>query len=101
MIVDLSAVPATVREAGDLKGLHVVAPKALDVDRALRAAGLGSGGSDDRVLLGVEALRSAAEAVGARPGWAAEWDAMVAYAATKGWVTEDGSSLVAHVERTP
>jgi hypothetical protein len=100
MMVDLTHSPAEVREPDDLKRLHVLAPAGLDVDGALRASGLGSQGLDGRVLLDVAALRGAAEALAADPGWAAGWDAMVAYAGSKGWLAADGAALVAHVERT-
>ena len=51
------------------------------------------------MLLDVAALRAAAQALVSEPSWPAGWDAMVAYAATKGWLAGDGAALVAHVER--
>ena len=44
------------------------------------------------------ALRSAAEAQAGGEGWAQQWDDMVRYAGSKGWVTDDGASLKVHVE---
>ena len=99
MIVDLSGARTEVREPADLTRLHVLAAEGLDVDGALRASGLGSLDSDGRVLLDVAALRAAAQALVSEPSWPAGWDAMVAYAATKGWLAADGAALVAHVER--
>lgn len=100
MLVDVTSEPAEVREVDDLKRLHVLAPEGLDVDRALRASGLGSQDPDGRVLLDIRALRAAALALASGPRWPEGWDAMVAYAASKGWLADDGSALVAHVERT-
>lgn len=100
MMVDLTSSPGRVREPDDLKRLHVLAPAALDVDRALRASGLGSQDTGGRVLLDVAALRAAAQALASAPDWAEGWDAMVAYAGTKGWLSADGAALFAHVERT-
>jgi hypothetical protein len=100
MLVDLTNEPPELREVDDLKRLHVLAPTGLDVDRALRTSGLGSQELDGRVLLGIAALRAAGSTLATGPGWADDWDAMVAYAGSKGWVADDGSALVAHVERT-
>jgi hypothetical protein len=100
MMIDLTSGPAEVREVDDLTRLHVLAPTGLDVDRALRASGLGSQDPDGRVLLDVTALRGAAVALASDPAWPSGWDAMVAYAVSKDWLADDGAALVAHVERT-
>jgi hypothetical protein len=101
VLVDLTSGAAEVREVDDLRRLHVLGPASLDVDRALRAAGLGSQDPDGRVLLDVAALRDAAESLTSDPAWPQGWEAMVAFARSKGWVASGGSALVAHVERTP
>ena len=100
MIVDLTGGQTVVRDADDLKRLHVLATAALDVDLALRESGLGSQESGGRVLLDIARLRAAALGNASDPDWPASWDAMVAYAASKGWLADDGAALVAHVERT-
>lgn len=47
-----------------------------------------------------ETLRSAARDAGASESWNAGFEAMVKYAASKGWVREDGW-IRAHVEQGP
>ena len=100
MIVDLTSGQPVLRDPDDLERLHVLATAAVDVGRVLRDSGLGSQESEGRVLLDIARLRAAALAQASDPSWPAGWDAMVAYAASKGWLADDGAALVAHVERT-
>ena len=100
MIVDLTGAGPVVRDPDDLKRLHVLAPAGLDVDQSLRASDLGSQDPDGRVLLDVAALRAAAQPLSGDSSWPTGWEAMVAYAAGRGWLAADGAALVAHVERT-
>jgi hypothetical protein len=49
------------------------------------------------VMIGVDALRRLAE--GRVPeGWDADFEKMLAYAREKGWLSEDGRSVRAHLE---
>ena len=50
---------------------------------------------DAHVWVAIDALRAAATAE------AGAFDAMIAYAASKGWVDEPGTSVRAHVETEP
>jgi hypothetical protein len=99
--VDLQAEPAvvtlespdectafSVRARGDGSGLGA----------ALDAAGVGRMDGDE-ALIEVDAVRRlAAGRVG--EGWDADFAAMLEYAATKGWIADDGRSIRAHVEGT-
>ena len=64
------------------------------------AAALGDwadGATDDHVWIRVAAVRAAAAGrVG--PGWEADFDGMVAFARTKGWLNATGDAIAAHVE---
>ncbi len=89
---------ATVLDLTELTGLEVQ----LDhVDEAAAAAALADAGlgvvSDGYAWLDVEALRGAVLA-GAPPETATGFEAMVAYAASRGWTSEDGRRLRAHCE---
>ena len=100
MIVNVSEDSLVVLEPDNCHQLHVVAPMGVDVDRALQSSGMGSESPTGGVVLNVAQLRAAARAAATHPEWDAHWDAMVAYAETKGWVAPDGQCLIAHVERT-
>lgn len=63
---------------------------------ALAAAGLGTV-DGDHVWLPAAALRAAGDG---SPGWSAACDAMLAYAAGKGWTSEDGTLVRAHIVRS-
>lgn len=99
MYVDLTDGRATVRQADDLKSLSVKAPGG-NAD----AAALGDLGTPDgaHVWLEVDALREAAAATvdpAGRAAWVTGFDAMIAYATSKGWTDEHGR-VRAHVEST-
>jgi hypothetical protein len=112
--VDLAASPPTVSlaEPGDCGRFHVAAHAPDDaaaddvarravldraLDAALRAHDVGSLAGDDHAAIAVDAVRRlAAGAVGA--GWDEDFGSMLAYAASKGWMSEDGRAIRAHVE---
>jgi hypothetical protein len=78
----------SVRARGDGSGLGA----------ALEAAGVGRMDGDES-LVEVDAVRRlAAGRVG--EGWDGDFAAMLEYAATKGWIADDGRSIRAHVEGT-
>lgn len=52
----------------------------------------------DHVWLDVAAARGAGVAATGDPGFAERYDAMIAYAASKGWLDEAGTHVRAHVE---
>ena len=97
---------ATVEDAGNLKQLHAEFRGVSDRTGAqvIAASGLGSA-DEEHAWLDVSALRAAGdESVRAAGGDAADWarqfDAMIAYAASKGWTDPDGSRVRAHIIRT-
>lgn len=89
---------ATVAEPEDLARLHAEF-RGVDDDtaaRVLRSSGLGVV-DGDHAWLETAALRAAGDA---SPEWTARFDAMLAYAASKGWSSEDGSRVRAHIVRS-
>ena len=95
-----SAPEVRVSEVDDLKRLHLAVGALTDeeVDSALRGAGLGRLIDGDAGVVDIAALRAAAEPGATVPDWAAKFDAMLAYATTKGWTADDGAGLQVHVE---
>ncbi len=93
MIVTLDArLPPTLTDADNLTALKVLAPPGGD--RAAMLNGLGRP-EGDHAWLGIAALR------GMGPddaGWRAGFDAMIVYAASKGWLSADGLAVRSHVE---
>jgi hypothetical protein len=98
VIVIVTQGAVTAAELDDLRRFHVEAAEDVDVGGTLRAAGWGDGAAGDHAWVSIAALRGAA--AGAVPAsWQADFDAMVAFAASKGWVDAAGTHLQGHVVR--
>jgi len=90
-----------VRDADDLKRLSVeVVGEADDEEIDRTAAPLVRLQSPEHAWVSVRELRTACAREG-DPAWVREFDAMVAFAASKGWIDDTGTQLRAHVVRTP
>jgi hypothetical protein len=100
MIVELTAAGVRVREADDCTRLSVsTALPADEVDAALARSGAGtrSPGASD-LLLDVASLHQRARMSASAADWESRWTAMIGYAASRGWLTDDQSAVRAHVE---
>ncbi len=94
MIVRITAAGGVVLDdAADCKRLSVVAADRAGVGDHLAAAGAGAPLDADHVELDVAFLRAGA-AGQAPPG---DFDAMIAYAESKGWLSADGDRVRAHL----
>ena len=95
-----SAPEVRVSDVDDLQHLQVAigALTTEEVDQALQDAGMGRLADEDTALLDVAALRAAAGALTSAGGWEQGFDGMVQQARDKGWVTDDGATLKAHLE---
>ena len=92
MIIYCADGVTTIREPDNLRALSIQAHGEPDLDT------LGSlEGTHAWVV--IDELRRAARATGVPAGWDAQFDDMIAYAATKGWISEDGSSVRVHIEQ--
>jgi hypothetical protein len=91
---------ARVVDIDDLGRLHLALGQVTDEEAAevLERSGLGRFQDAETAFLDAAALRAAAEPRSTAPDWAARWDAMVASARSKGFVSEDGATLQVHVE---
>jgi hypothetical protein len=89
---------ASVEDPGNLRQLHAEFRGVNDdaADAALAAAGLGRV-DGDHAWLDAGPLRAAGDGSAA---WAAGFDAMLAYAASKGWASADGTRVRAHIVRS-
>jgi len=87
-------------DVDDLKRLHLALGAVTDeeADQVLRDAGLGRLQDAETGFLDVAALRAAAEPQAGAGDWAQQWDGMLEYAGSKGWLVDDGASLQVHVE---
>jgi hypothetical protein len=73
---------------------------AEDLAAVVRRTGLGDVLPDgEHLMVRIDAVRRMA-ADHVDPGWSADFDRMIAYAGGKGWLSEDGTHVRAHVERT-
>ena len=91
-------VRASVEDPGNLKQLHAEFRGVSDdqATAALTAAGLGSV-DGEHAWLDAGALRAAGDGSAT---WASGFDGMLAYAASKGWASEDGARVRAHIVRS-
>ncbi|MGZ4646078.1 MAG: hypothetical protein ACXVYC_07185 [Blastococcus sp.] len=87
-------------DVDNLTSLHLALGEVTDEEagEVLERAGLGRFQDGDVAFLDAAALRAAAEPRATAADWATRWDAMVAHARGKGWVSEDGASIQVHVE---
>ncbi|HSJ91789.1 MAG TPA: hypothetical protein VK917_06955 [Ilumatobacter sp.] len=99
MIVQLSPdTPPVIADVDRLDRLHAVSPGPL--------ADMTSGSlcrfDDDgeHVWLDIAVARAAGTDVSEDDGWPEKYDAMIAYATSKGWTDGAGTHVRAHVERS-
>ncbi|MFC4949848.1 hypothetical protein [Pseudonocardia sp. GCM10023141] len=100
MIVRIAAAGAVVLDADDCTRLHVETD--LDVEalaKALAETGSGTPADAESVWLDVGVLRSRAQLLVDAPDWPQRWEAMIGYAQRKGWLSPDGHSVQAHIQR--
>jgi hypothetical protein len=91
----------SVEEADDCTRLHVEAGGLTDdeVWRALQRSALGHSAEPGQAWLEIYELRVRARERTEKPGWEADFDAMVSYAGGKGWLDETGELVAAHIAR--
>ena len=99
--VDLTAVKPAVSlvEPDDCTRFDVVVhgpPDSGELDRALARSAVGRTAGDD-ALVTVEAVRRLA-AGSVADGWEGAFAAMLDYARSRGWLSDDGQEIQAHVE---
>lgn len=88
----------SLEETNDFTTFHVVASGLgpNEVPGVLAALGVGRPVDND-VFIDVSALRRLARDVRS-PSWDESFDTMVAYARGKGWMSDSGDALRAHIE---
>ena len=91
---------ARVVDVDDLGRLHLALGEVTDEEagEVLERSGLGRLTGGDTAVLDVAALRAAAEPRADAADWTARWDAMIATARAKGWLSDDGATVQVHVE---
>jgi hypothetical protein len=91
---------ARVVDVDNLTSLHLALGEVDDEEAtaALERSGLGRLEDADSAVLDAAALRAAAEPRARAENWAQQWDAMVAGARAKGWLSDDGAWIRVHVE---
>src|SRR5487761_1136380 len=94
VILRVDGTSAQVEEAADLRRLEVWSRGRLG--GALPAVASSVDGDDDHVWLDISALRGLG-GVGRDADWHRQFDEMIAYAASKGWIDGAGSAVRAHI----
>ena len=97
--VDVAAGSASLDDAENCKQFHVAASggDTAAVAAALGAAGSGVGAPTDHVWIDIDWVRSQAAGRVAED-WAPNFDGMVGYARSKGWLNDTGNAIQAHIE---
>lgn len=102
MYLRITRESAELVEPEDVKSFRAVCPADLGRDEladGARRAGFGELLGDGHLMVPIDTIRRLATGrVG--PGWPNDFAGMIAYAAGKGWLSDDGAHVRAHVERT-
>lgn len=85
-------------EPEDLKAFKLVATGGSPADLPAAISAVGKIDDDGYAWVEVAALRELAADLADDAKWNEEFDAMVSYAGSKGWVSDDGGSVRAHCE---
>jgi hypothetical protein len=103
VFVAVTAAGVRVEDADDCTSLdvRVTADARLSLDEAIRGSQLGTWDGGAEADLRLAELRSRAAAGDVAPDWARRWEAMIAYAGRKGWLSHDGTTVRAHVVDLP
>lgn len=101
VVVDLEEERVSLADPADLSRFHVQVVGGWDEGAAdLLLGGVGRVASVEQAWIDVRAVRAlAGDAVDDE--WEAGFVAMLEYAGSKGWLSEDGSEIQAHVEWPP
>lgn len=98
LVKDSSSAPPVLSDPTVCTSLAVVAPesaKSVKLDALLGSHGWGYRASADEVALPIDRLRH--ESIGGGCS-ASDFDAMIANAGSRGWLVDEGRSVLAHVE---
>jgi len=99
MIVTVTAEGVALVDPRDCTGFHVEVYEEIVLDVVLQTSGAGTL-AEDGTHANIEIgwlRRSAAESVD--DSWNLEFEAMIAFAASSGWLVNSGSAIRGHVER--
>ncbi|MFP5021855.1 hypothetical protein [Pseudonocardia phyllosphaerae] len=101
MIICIESDGCVVTDADTLTDLRVLSSitGASSLDEVARAVGIGTAG-EGHVFADVERLRALAKESATLEDWDEQFDGMIGYARARGWLSEDGRAVRAHVDRS-
>jgi hypothetical protein len=96
-VIDARQSPAEIRlnEPGELRSLKAVvvcSERGIEWPAAVAR-------HDEHVWIRIDALRRLAAEAGVGPDWQSDFDAVLEFAGSRGWVDEEEQVVRAHVER--
>ena len=98
MIIDVTASAVSMREPRVFDDLHVVVARDVDLGEALTLAGAGRLLDDGDVLVALPWIREfMAERGDDDEEWHVGFERMLGLARSRGWISEDGQAVRAHV----
>jgi len=99
MVIVIEGLHVRVDSPDDFTQFYISASKGDDVGAVLYGNGFGYSNSEsEHAMVSTDAIR-AAVAGNVAHGWEDGFQGMLAYAAQKGWLEDDGKSVRAHIER--
>ncbi|HVM40891.1 MAG TPA: hypothetical protein VM618_08965 [Acidimicrobiia bacterium] len=97
MVIVVKGSDVALEEPGDLKGFKVVVEEGDETSVGEALARVGHLADRETAWIRAEAVREMA--AGRVPdGWSEDFQATLDYAATKGWLSDDGAEIQAHIE---
>jgi hypothetical protein len=100
MIVSVTAEGAALADPRDCTRFHIEVDDEVAMDAVLQSCGAGSAtGDGERANIEIAWLRRSA-AGSVDDSWNSQFEAMIAFAASSGWLVNSGSAIQGHVERT-
>lgn len=99
MIISVTSSGVTVSEPDDFRRFHIATTVAsASLPEVVQRSGFGTVEEDGTAVLDIDTVRNAGKSASENPEWDEGWSAMIEYARSKNWVTDDGRGVRAHVE---
>lgn len=98
VMCDSASGSVTLREADVFTGFHVDAPGDAAIADIAKALGTPEADKADHVWVTIDQIRSLVGETNA--DWESNFTAMLGYASGKGWMSDSGDMILAHIERS-
>lgn len=87
-------------QTDDLTTLRVASGSLIEAEVAVVLGDAGHPAGDEHMWVSIDWMRSTAVAQGCDAAWAEQFDGMVSYAESKGWLNDEKNHIQVHLKRT-